>query len=892
MGFKIMKKLSQPTNFRYAAVSTRRVEVGIPQASGVVYVRRRSMRTLRAYLDRLDRGDESEGGDEGVEDEDENGYDYPFWLAQCVHYGLEFPATSLDARQIFRSAIAGGLRKEPWHLRQLAKALKEKRTEREHDEGSIEGDEMDLVLDQDLEPCPDVRQEEPPLKQPQRTSNISVVIPLRSSSAPSSGPTVTPQSTKSIWDLPSDDEDDNREARGETYFDTALAEHVNNLYNEAEFDKFGEFENEYTASEMTPMSRSSIRVTTSSALRSSGESSARKRQLPSSPTPGLLSEIDRKLAAAQKRGKAKSKKRAKENPTTGNSSSFGHDAQHSVAATTIPTAKPTEPTRLKRKAKQSRVDSHIQLEASRSKRPSIEPHSTIGLPQELTNIVDSIEHNQPFPGIDTSTGTPSSAASDMSVNGHRHTKSLAMPSSLPEVHVISSDSDPDSGYERASEDHTFTLALRTTTPSGSRPPDATAAPSSTSAKVVQESHLVSLKSSGELTSSLQEPSDNEDAEEEEDQIDGVEDLKRRQEKWAGNLRRLEEEIEARRLELEEKERWGETIRDWQKASEVRMVREKEKAAMREQAVMSQSSTVEKEVASQKEKKPRKSSKATSKKRARSNSPPKQDENSDKMTTPTSSHRSSLEGGSERPKKMARSTKSVETEKQEAGASQSPVKKVPTPKAKKGQSMDDGSSQKSATTDTGLTSDEKAKNRGAKSSQTTKSSGKKSPDSSQDQSAISRPTADKAGSKNPGLDGKALSNKSNHRKEAPTTKQSPPGKQEQEWRRITYTSNPMAGRRPGSYRLDSVAPIHFRDIMTIEVPIPGPGQKPEDLPPSRMVPNPDHGDNPPLELQWVEQHRQRKKKMLDDFMKKIPEGSRFEGLEARVVSDARGMRVEW
>jgi hypothetical protein len=81
-------------------------------------------------------------------------------------------------------------------------------------------------------------------------------------------------------------------------------------------------------------------------------------------------------------------------------------------------------------------------------------------------------------------------------------------------------------------------------------------------------------------------------------------------------------------------------------------------------------------------------------------------------------------------------------------------------------------------------------------------------------------------------------------------------------------------------------------MTMEVPILGPGQEPQDLPPPRQVANPDHGAEPPLELQWVAQHQAYKKKKLDDFLAKIPKDSVFAGLEPRVVSDSRGVRVQW
>lgn len=920
MGFKIMKKLSAPENFRYAA-GTRRVEVAIPQSSGRVYVRRRSVKTLKAHLNKQDP-------DPG----DEREYDYTFWLAQCVHYGLAFPATSLDARQMFKKAIAGGLKKEPFHLRKLAKELKKHREksrgdgedgeERTMEASRLRVEESDQVVD-NSEVFPDQSvdmktpdpQQEPP--QHQQTSNVSVVIPRGSSNA--SGIEPIQQSMKSIWDLPSDSEDGrtsqnyNREVRGETYFDAALVEHVNYLYNEAEFDESSEFENESTASETTSLRRSCSRVTRSSALKDNAEGIAREIQLSSSPNPRTLSDLDRaiEVAAIRKKGKIKTKRRSK--PITGSSSRGGHDEQGVVSArSTILRAKPTK---LKTKFQSASSCIHTRLDQSRLELPSTEPQSAMIQPQALTNLVDIIEGNRPFLGI-TQTRSPSDATKtgERPANNQRHSKSPIPPS--PEVHIISSDSD--SGSDQTSS-HTFVVAVRSRSPSSiytpgattiakqrskfealsvsaTSPPDAysrTAEQPPTISADLPESHPVPHASAGESRSSTSEPTDDENSEQKQDRGHRVRDLRRRQEKWRENLRKLEEEIEARRIDLEEKERWGEKIRVWQRAAEERMIREK--AAAKDHSAMAHTSTDQKQNVSQKQEGPRRA-----RKRARTyHSLPEQGDHFDETTTSIINHNPLHESDSGRPQKKARSANTIEAKKQqEAGASQSLVKRVVTPKAKKenagkkGQSVD-GSSQKAATTDKSLTGDDKAAAaRRPKRSPNNKPPEKTPQSDSKDTSAIPKPGANLTSSKRSSPRDKALSDKHTPPAQLEELQPSERPPEKQEWRRITYTSNPMAGRRPGSYRLDSVAPQHFRDLMTMEVPILGPGQRPEDLPPPRMVPNPDYGDNPPLELQWVERHTAFKRKVLDDFKAKIPKGSRFGGLEPRVVSDARGVRVEW
>lgn len=123
-------------------------------------------------------------------------------------------------------------------------------------------------------------------------------------------------------------------------------------------------------------------------------------------------------------------------------------------------------------------------------------------------------------------------------------------------------------------------------------------------------------------------------------------------------------------------------------------------------------------------------------------------------------------------------------------------------------------------------------------------------------------------------------------------QSKSSKQAHGWESITYTSNPMAGRRPGSYRLDNLEPQHFREIVTIVNPVARPGQSLKGLPPPRQIPTPDHGSEPPLELQWVAQRRAFKKRKLDEFMASLPEDSTLKDRLPVIVGETRGLRFEY
>lgn len=517
LGFKTMKQLSKPTNFRYAAGS-RRVEVGVPQSNECLYIRRRSVKTLKEYLEEPD-----------ADEHGERDHSYTFWLAQCIHYGLEFPPTSLDAQRILRKAISEGLKKEPAHLRKLAKDLKKTHIEQygEMVEG-VEENSRETIMLEDEEPAqiidnnqliydegldtgvPDHRQSPP---QAQSTSKLEVVIPRKSANVTNLEAMQKP--IVSIWDFPSDSEDNRISrhghwtARGESFFDAALTEHINYLYNEAEFDDFREFENESTGSEGIH-ERLSSRLTSSTATGNDGERPPKKAR---------------------------------------SATSFRTEKQEGYTS------------------------------------------------KFLTRVV---------------------------------------------------------------------------------PP----------AKVAEEEVGKQSQSSNKL-----------------------------------------------------------------------------------------------------------------------NKKPKKDEN--------------RTGGKA-------------------------IVRVP----------------------------------------------KNSQDIPEDNSTKWIPAKYKTGSK-PSVSRQIVPNSNPAPPRQPKeekTDRPEPGKQA--WRRITHTSNPMAGRRPGSYRLESVPPHHFRDVMTMEVPILGPGQRPQDIPPPRQVPNPDHGVEPPLELQWVAQHQAYKKRKLDDFLAKIPKDSVFAGLEPRVVSDSKGVRVQW
>ncbi|KAK5058568.1 hypothetical protein LTR84_010831 [Exophiala bonariae] len=117
------------------------------------------------------------------------------------------------------------------------------------------------------------------------------------------------------------------------------------------------------------------------------------------------------------------------------------------------------------------------------------------------------------------------------------------------------------------------------------------------------------------------------------------------------------------------------------------------------------------------------------------------------------------------------------------------------------------------------------------------------------------------------------------------------KPELAWQSVTYTSNPMAGRRPGSYRLDSIEPQHFRDVITIVNPAARHGQSLKDLPLPRKISTMDPGTEQPLELQWVEQRRAFKKRKRDQFMANVPEDSLLMDKVPIMVSEPKGLRIE-
>jgi hypothetical protein len=937
MGFKAMKQLSKPANFRYAAGS-RRVEVAVPQSNGRLYVRRRSVKTLRTYLEEP-HAEENGGNDHG----------YTFWLAQCIHYGLEFPPTSLDAQRILRKAISGGLKKEPEHLRILAKELRKKHIEQygktdEHgEEKSGEAivpneeepvqiiDNTQLIYEEATDTEVPGRQQRSP--RPRPTSKLEVVIPRKTTNV--SNLDVMKDPTVSIWDFPSDSEDNrisqhyHRAARGESFFDAALTEHLNYLYNEAEFDQFSEFEDESTGGEGIH-ERSSSRVTRSTVSNGNRGTTSEQVWTPSSLSPGTLSDLDRELEAAalRKRSKVKAKKKGK---SVTDGSSKGVSDTQDVVSTPTPGVKSTN---LKRRKESTRADPHKDARANEAapapKRvltgfqdrnlalSSVAKSSdqsgseglnrcrqseTVQAVQRQESIVHSIEDN-PLPF-----NTAQSRSFEKAIipgKNHANSRTRSGPSipSSSEPLVISSDSEFDHDLN-----HTFALPLRTRSLFSVAPndtaianrhlkPDVSCAsrtprPESRSSVTfqsavlpadLQESQLPSRELAKGVTSRPQKSTGGKTAEQRKE--DEKRELKRRKNRRKKERRKL-------RAAAEKKEGKEKTRIRKQRAEEEGTVAGSE--ATHAPLAREQASSPQSQDTSHNQEESRRLASSAPRKRARNSSLTDQADHHGKATASSGYHQPGIDTNGERPPKKARSATPFQSEKQEDCTSKVHAQAVLPAKGAKEEAGNQIQSSKKLDKkpkkDEDRT-DEKARVRVLKNSPHTKPPHKTHQDILEDKPTKWRPTTGKAWSKTSvSRDMVPNSNPAppRHPKEEKTDRPKPG---EQAWRRITYTSNPMAGRRPGSYRLESVPPHHFRDLMTMEVPILGPGQEPQDLPPPRQVPNPDHGAEPPLELQWVAQHQAYKKKKLDDFLAKIPKDSAFAGLEPRVVSDSRGVRVQW
>lgn len=965
--FRAMKALSEPGNFRYAAKSGR-LEVLVPLADRQLWVRRKSLDTLKAYLDD-DRY--SAGGGVGVGNIDASDEEYTFWLAQCVHYGLEFATTAQDAKRFVSLAIDEGMKKEPLHLRILAKRLKQEYIEMygeysdeeeedgdedEDDHAAIivsEGEDSDsLIVDEDDEDhdrdddngddddddddedededsddtiedddgvydlgddveMPNQPAETPP---PQPTRKPQAMIAGRFASI--SEVDLTQEPTTSIYDFPSDSDSEidspskrpNRDTRGESFYDAALADHLNLLYDEEEYDQFSEFDPGSEASEAI-RARSSSRVTRLSVPKSRAKIGSENAQALPSSSPVCLTNLDAEIQAAEERKKSKKHKKNKQKSTTDSVSQDLGDTQDAVPPVT-PIATPTISKAKKKKTGPARMKKPL-LENALTGSPSSEPK-----PQD--SVVDSIEGD--LTGLDDAeTARPLLAS---------RARKKSAKSFIPVVTEVSVKSpDPESYHEVP---NSLELPLRTRSPSGSdarithepvKPtfwssPSMTTRPECFSDMTTQS---VGLTPSPRNSRYLRQSSLNK---KKGAVIQGTY-AKSRPKFLAGattqstafaapfrrntnslsplftkQVRRLEQEhTDGKNAdEIEEEEQW-EAIVGWYRQQN-RKHREIEHTKLREEQWEAERSLAEGEL--------RQSTSTLGKKRASNDSSPRHGGGHSKTTD-----------GGERPRKKARlvtPSKTTKGSREERKASNShskekpPTKQSPTkekavkdhstggrPRRKKSTMRTpskDKIVEKSFATKTSkikkIAKKKTVKKRGTGGTPTRKRSSNASP--SKTNPAKTKAKGTKRLRTSPGTQRRTSPNQAKERRHG---SQSQCANQEQAWQQVTYTSNPMAGRRPGSYRLDSLPPHYFRDIMTIQNPIPRPGQSLQDLPPARQIPNPDHGSEPPLELQWVEKHRAFKKRKLDEFMAQVPKDSAFKGRVPLMSSGGpKGLRIEY
>ncbi|KIV92877.1 hypothetical protein PV10_04141 [Exophiala mesophila] len=108
---RVMESLAAPSRFRWASPDG--LEVGIPTDDTTVFVSRARKTQLRQRL--LDRHDDYRTEDDKP---------FPWWLGQCIHYGLNFCFTSTDAKGRLAQALLAEKLKRPRFLKKLGRNLR------------------------------------------------------------------------------------------------------------------------------------------------------------------------------------------------------------------------------------------------------------------------------------------------------------------------------------------------------------------------------------------------------------------------------------------------------------------------------------------------------------------------------------------------------------------------------------------------------------------------------------------------------------------------------------------------------------------------------------------------------------------------------------------------
>lgn len=110
---QVMESLTSTSRFRWSPPDG--LEVGIPTDDQTIFVSREKKVQLRQRI--LDGGDDDDG-------HTEDDKPFPWWLAQCIHYGLNFCFTSTDAKSRLGQALLAQKLKRPKFLKKLRRNLK------------------------------------------------------------------------------------------------------------------------------------------------------------------------------------------------------------------------------------------------------------------------------------------------------------------------------------------------------------------------------------------------------------------------------------------------------------------------------------------------------------------------------------------------------------------------------------------------------------------------------------------------------------------------------------------------------------------------------------------------------------------------------------------------
>lgn len=993
---KAMKKLSKPENFRYSPVSNR-LEVLVPLANEELWVRRKTVKTLMGYINADDQ-------DALSQTPGANNEEYTFWLAQCVHYGLNFPSTTEDAKRLVRMAVEQGLKKEPPHLRILSKRLKREYIERygesddEEDEDEDErkyddddevqvptvvpeeaqseydmvdndcyddwqlapsgpGDEdSDAALTEEAHNAdegqeargvseesipavnmnnddddgvyhlgdeismPDYWPSDSPKRQPATKS--PKVLPRRPAKAIEEVD-LTQQSPTPIYDLRSDrdSESDNsslhteKAIAEEASYDAALRDHLEFFYNEDEYDQFSEYDAGSVTTE-TNDQRSSSRVTRSSAAKDKSKMSAGHVEAPSSSL-AFLSDLYSDLDAVESGQKRKGKSKAKQKdtpPRDGLSPDFPSvedllpSATHVVKSSRLKTRKKTV------SAPESK--SYMVEDRPSSQLTCGNTYILLHNPKARSraSVLDSTEGHLPDPDMPQAPRTLKGTKPGKDNVGDKESTNVFVPPPS-EIALNSSNSELGHGIEdglmppltmrshsgkvvsvadepRKHKPWSLPCRSKLEPVSGAAAQPVILTPSPRESRFLRQSTFQKKKGAvlqGKHGASMMDSFS---------RVTGQSTLLSTPfarhthfpiQSFANQMAQRPFTFAARNSAEQAREQ--QIIVDWHR-KEYQKLREVKHQNFRK-------GQPEAEVAFGPEGTQGPMSIGGKEKIKDDNSSRSADKHG-KTNDFHSNVQPSTSNGDSRPRKkprLATPSKIVDLSKGRGKTSSSHTggktpmrKKTPvSDRIAKHSSDGEGFGKKEGSRKT--PAKHKAATRTSKKEKTENDKSKKKSRAGQTPTKT-KARLDRQESRLDDTAAKCDKNRKSPLSHEDRSSQSKSSKQAHGWESITYTSNPMAGRRPGSYRLDNLEPQHFREIVTIVNPVARPGQSLKGLPPPRQIPTPDHGSEPPLELQWVAQRRAFKKRKLDEFMASLPEDSTLKDRLPVIVGETRGLRFEY